>query len=507
MRAGSQRQLVFLVPRILTVVGVILVISALLDYAILLYPPDFLDRQWQLNFATQLVDRGIVPLAGLAFIFGGMWTASQVKGRGTELIAKLPLKIPALVLACVLGLLFLVLIPLHWNNSTQARTEQLEQLQEQVQQAQTQLEQQLVNQVEQEQNRIGSLLQNEEELNQAIESGQLSLQQATLLQQFIDEPGSLEQYLDQQAEEFRQEALAEIETRQVGAERQIQDSTVKSGTLTVLSSLLLTIGFTLIGWIGLKERQQVIAFVPMLLVVVGTVLVLVTLKDYLILALPPDFQNRDWLLTLGTQWVDRGIVLLIGLFLTLVGFWSSSQMQHPLAQRVKNLPLVGPMAVLAGILSLLFLILAPLNLNNHRLAQNARLAEIQTQSETAKTGLEQTIALQVQQERNRIGVLLQNQDQLNQAIENGQVSLEQASLLQSFLDQPGSLESYLTAEADKFREQSLGEIDTRQQDLEKQTKNSGFKAGSRTVLTSLLLAIGFGFAGWTGFKDGRSGLG
>jgi hypothetical protein len=256
MRAGSQRQLISLVPRILIIVGVILILSSILDYLILLYPPNFLDRQWQLDFVSQLADRGIVPLVGLVFLFAGFWTAEQTQSRSAKGMTQLPLRLPALILATLLGLMFLVVAPLHWNNTRVDRTAKLADIEKQADNAKTQLEDTLKTQVEQEQVRINTLLKNEAQLNQAISSGQISLEQANLLQGFIDKPGSLDEYLKSQADEFRKQALEQIATRKAEADKQTNLASQRSGVRTVLTSLLLAIGYAFVGWTGLKEMRQ-----------------------------------------------------------------------------------------------------------------------------------------------------------------------------------------------------------------------------------------------------------
>lgn len=45
----------------LKTVGLILIVSALLDYVILAIPFNPLQREWQLSFTTQIVDRGVIP--------------------------------------------------------------------------------------------------------------------------------------------------------------------------------------------------------------------------------------------------------------------------------------------------------------------------------------------------------------------------------------------------------------------------------------------------------------
>ena len=141
MKTGSQRQLILLAPRALLVVGLILIVSALLDYTILIFPPNFLDRQWQLSFVTQFVDRGIIPLVGVALLFTGLWASTQISERSGSNFFKVPLALPALILSCLLGLIFLLIAPLHINNSLQERTETLTRITEEANTASTQLEQ------------------------------------------------------------------------------------------------------------------------------------------------------------------------------------------------------------------------------------------------------------------------------------------------------------------------------------------------------------------------------
>lgn len=67
-----------LAVRTLKVVGVILILSFLLDFVILSFPSGPRDSQWQVGFATALIDRGIIPLVGLALIFTGYWIEKTI---------------------------------------------------------------------------------------------------------------------------------------------------------------------------------------------------------------------------------------------------------------------------------------------------------------------------------------------------------------------------------------------------------------------------------------------
>ena len=66
MKASNSRQFSSVAARTLKVVGIILILSALLDCIVLSLPgetSDILNRAWQLAAATQIVDRGIIPLS------------------------------------------------------------------------------------------------------------------------------------------------------------------------------------------------------------------------------------------------------------------------------------------------------------------------------------------------------------------------------------------------------------------------------------------------------------
>jgi len=256
MKTGSQRQLILLAPRALLVVGLILIVSALLDYTILIFPPNFLDRQWQLSFVTQFVDRGIIPLVGIVLLFTGLWASTQISDRSGANFFKVPLALPALILSCLLGLIFLLLAPLHINNSLQERTETLTRITEEANTASTQLEQNITNQVAQEKARINTLLQNQAQLQQAIKNGQISQAQAVLLQQFQTEPGSLEAYLEKESKEVRARATEELQKQKQEAEEQAKAAGLKSGIRTGLNGLLLALGYSLVGWTGLKELRR-----------------------------------------------------------------------------------------------------------------------------------------------------------------------------------------------------------------------------------------------------------
>jgi hypothetical protein len=53
----------------LKVVGLIMIVSSLVDYIFLAIPLNAGQRAWQLAYVGQLVDRGILPMVGSPFCY------------------------------------------------------------------------------------------------------------------------------------------------------------------------------------------------------------------------------------------------------------------------------------------------------------------------------------------------------------------------------------------------------------------------------------------------------
>ncbi|NJN01887.1 MAG: hypothetical protein HC873_08450 [Leptolyngbyaceae cyanobacterium SL_1_1] len=233
----------------LKLVGAITIIAALIDFLILVIPPRFLDAQWQLGTTTQLVDRGIVPLVGIALLLTGAWIDNNagVAKRNYSLLADS--RFWVCLLSSLLGLLFAILTVLHPNNVRITSQQALERIDTEVGQATTQLEQRF----EQQRTQLGSLVENEDQLQQAVDQGQLSPEQRTFVEQFRNDPAALDQFLEQQLGEARQQAQTQIGSRRQEAEKQIRQEALKSGLRVATSSLLLAIGYIVIGWLGLRR--------------------------------------------------------------------------------------------------------------------------------------------------------------------------------------------------------------------------------------------------------------
>ncbi len=253
--------------RTLIVVGTILILSFLLDFLILLFPFQPTDKGWQIGLATALVDRGIVPMVGLGMLFAGYWIDSTSDGDRSQPV---DLRFPALILSSILGLLFLLIFPLHLNNVNQAKSQTVTRITQDADQAENQLNSQLTQlkaqlgnaqvkaQLEQQKSQIKAqfteLLKDDQKYKQALENPNLPPTQKELLKKFKANPQELDKFLAQQSdpEGLANEKLNQIRQRKEEAQKQAQQEALKSGLRIGMSSLLLAIGYIIIGWTGLR---------------------------------------------------------------------------------------------------------------------------------------------------------------------------------------------------------------------------------------------------------------
>ncbi|MBF2064912.1 MAG: hypothetical protein IGS39_10900 [Calothrix sp. C42_A2020_038] len=253
--------------RTLKVGGIILILSFLIDFVILLFPFQPTDRGWQIGLATALVDRGIVPMVGLGLLIAGYWADSF---DSDERLGGFDLRFPAFVLSSILGLMFLLIFPLHLNNVRQASEQTVEQIGRQAEQQETRLQ----NQLSQVQAQLGNdqvkaelekqktqakaqfneILKDEQKLKQTLDNPNIPAPVKEVLKKAKTNPQALDDFIAQQSDPQK---LADQQKRQIreqkeNAEKQAKDQAWKSGLRIGMSSLLLSIGYIIIGWTGLR---------------------------------------------------------------------------------------------------------------------------------------------------------------------------------------------------------------------------------------------------------------
>jgi len=233
-------------PLILKLIGALLLLTSLIDYLVLLSTAKFQDSQWVITFTTQVVDRGVFPLIGLALIFIGFWLETGISD--TTRTASW-LKLTALILSSILGLFFLLVVPWGVVATRDAVDLQMKQIGEEAKKAEGQIDAQ----VQQFRGQLDSQLA---QIDQLIGSGQLkdpqlaqAKQQQTQLKRLKSDPKAFEAEIAPK----KTEELSKIKTRKQELESQTQGNALRSGLRTGLNSLLLAIGYMIIGWTGLRQ--------------------------------------------------------------------------------------------------------------------------------------------------------------------------------------------------------------------------------------------------------------
>ena len=262
MTTTNVRQSSQIASTTLKVAGGVIILSSVLDFIVLAVPPQIGNTGWLIGLATQLVDRGIVPMVGISLLLAGFWIGSAAAGPQESPKKILDLRLWALLLSCLLGLIYLLLFPVHLNNVYRAQNQTLEQIQEQA----TEAEQQIQAQIESEEFKarieerkaqlkaqITSLLQDEERLQEAIDNEEFPPQVQQLLEQSKTDPAAVDRFLDQQAEALPEQLIGRIRSRREELQGNTSTRTFKSSLQTGINSLLLAIGYVTIGGTGLKS--------------------------------------------------------------------------------------------------------------------------------------------------------------------------------------------------------------------------------------------------------------
>ncbi len=253
IKAPGSRQITPFISRALKTVGIIITLSVLLDFIVLSIPYQLLERQWQLGFATQVVDRGIVPLVGLALLFTGYWVDS-ISGQTRDRPAWWKnFQLWAAILASVMGLMYILIFPLHLNNVRLNDVTLQERVNQEAKQAEDTLNQRLSGALQQQRVQITQLLNaSDEQLDQAVQGNQLSQPEADQIKAFKKNPESVAPFLEKRAQDLQAQGQTDIRSRKEDAQKAAKTESLKSGLRIGLGSLLLAIGYILVGWTGLR---------------------------------------------------------------------------------------------------------------------------------------------------------------------------------------------------------------------------------------------------------------
>ncbi|MDD1469293.1 HpsJ family protein, partial [Dolichospermum sp. ST_sed5] len=279
--------------------GIICILSFFLDFLFLLLPLQPTDKLWQINVSRSLVERGIVPILGLGAILTAYWF-DRVDDSSRRSSARL--KLPIFIFSSLLGLIFLLIFPLHLINVNEVKSQALTRINQDAQQLESQINNQVTqeqteikNQLAQIQNQFGNeqikaavekqrpvlkqqlatqlneLIKDEKKYNEALNNKQLPDAQKNLLKQYKVNPQALDDFISQQTDPQQLAALATQRSNKISQEatqKIVQIRTQKAQQLqktqedawkelrTAISSLLLSVGYIVIGWTGLKGMRD-----------------------------------------------------------------------------------------------------------------------------------------------------------------------------------------------------------------------------------------------------------
>jgi hypothetical protein len=250
-------------PFVLKVAGYILILSSLIDYATLLSPMKWQDDQWLGSTLIQTVDRGVIPLIGLVFVYlSSFLEGGSLKPEGRNSL--MSGRFVAIVMSGILGLCFLLAVPVHFTNTNKVANAAIERVGKETKQQEdavaAQVQQRLIQL--QEQVKDKAKLEGElKQINEVVATGQVNgqkLDPAQLeqlkksqkdLQKLKDDPN----YLQTMAKEASDQELQKIRERKQKVEEQARAEATKTSIRTGLGSLLLATAFSLISWLGVTE--------------------------------------------------------------------------------------------------------------------------------------------------------------------------------------------------------------------------------------------------------------
>jgi hypothetical protein len=237
-----------LTPLALKTAGVVLILSSMVDLLfVLLYPPEGLAQatdksQFWIYATTQLVDRGLLPLVGIAFVVAGDWIkiVSTENGGGRTN----NWRIAIFSFASLLGLIFILTIPFQLFKGNEIQETARKNIDTQAKA--------MLGQVEQ----LSSQSKDKDKIKQQLSAIEAQIKSGKAkgeeLVQLQTQKANLE-LLSSNPKEISDRANQQIQEQKNKAEEVTRSTFYKTGVRTSISSLLLAVAYTAIGWTGLRR--------------------------------------------------------------------------------------------------------------------------------------------------------------------------------------------------------------------------------------------------------------
>jgi hypothetical protein len=234
----------FLTPLALKTAGAVLILSSLIDLIFMLwFPPETLvleGNRWWLYATSQLVDRGLLPLVGIAFVVAGDWikivSTEDGGDRGNTW------RIGTFALASLLGLIFILIIPFQLITTNDFKAQDLKKIGDEA----TQIQQGIKSNLQQ----INALSKEKVKeqltaIDKELAIGQAQGERLANLQ--------LNKLLLTDPQKFAQKSAQNLQVQKQKREAQVSTRMIQTGVRTSLASFLLAIAYITIGWTGLRR--------------------------------------------------------------------------------------------------------------------------------------------------------------------------------------------------------------------------------------------------------------
>ena len=255
--------------RVLTVVGLVLIFTFFLDFLVRLTSPQMSNVEVQLNLLNELLDRGVIPLIGLALIYAGFWfyrysyspaTTEAPDSPKTNAAWQDP-KFWTFVFASLLGLMFLLIIPFQYAKTGAVIQKALDQVDQEWTRSKATIDNQL-NQIKLEEQQWQAISKDPTQLDQLLQNPQMPPQQKTVLTQLKNDPQVLKQNVEARVKQLQQQQT-QVSGQLVNAEKkkaEVISQATAERTMTRLRGgirgVLLAIAFASIGWTGLRDSSR-----------------------------------------------------------------------------------------------------------------------------------------------------------------------------------------------------------------------------------------------------------
>jgi uncharacterized membrane-anchored protein YhcB (DUF1043 family) len=250
-------------------VGLILILTFFLDFLVRLTSPQMSTVELQLTLLNDLIDRGVIPLIGLALIYVGLWfqrfaspvITPEATASKESLAAWQDPKFWTFVFASLLGLMFVLIIPFHYARTGDVIQKALAQVEQEWTGNKTSFDQQL-NQIKLEEQQWQAISKDPTQLDQLLQNPQLPPQQKTILSQLKQDPQVLKQNIDGRVQQLQQQQtqltkqFAEAEKKKAEVLKRLDSERSMTRLRAIMRSVLLAVGFVSIGWTGLRDSSR-----------------------------------------------------------------------------------------------------------------------------------------------------------------------------------------------------------------------------------------------------------